>query len=93
VVDDAVRAAGREAGHLQTKVSTTRARILVALDRHQEASAEVEAGLAVADQQGMEHDQAVLLRLRVELAHLRGESGRPGDLARAESIMATLGVV
>lgn len=92
-VDTAVRAAGREAGHLQTRVSTTRARILLAMDRHREAAAEIEAGLLVAGDQGMAHDQAVLLRLRNELSRLQGEGERPDDLARADAILATLGVV
>ncbi|HEY5645827.1 MAG TPA: adenylate/guanylate cyclase domain-containing protein [Pseudomonadales bacterium] len=92
-VDGAVRAAGREAGYLQTKVSTTRARVLTALERYADAAAEIDAGLAVASGQGMDHDQAVLLRLRDEVSRLQGTGGRPDDLARAESILATLGVV
>jgi len=93
VVDGAVRAAGREAGYLQSKVSTTRARVLMALGRYRDAAREIEAGLGVADGQGMAHDQAVLLQLRDEVSRLEGSGARPDDVARAESIFTTLGVI
>jgi tetratricopeptide (TPR) repeat protein len=90
VIDAAIGAAGREAGFLQTKVSTTRSRTLMHLERYQEAEREIEAGLAAAERQEMRQDEAVLLQLRAELGRRQGEP-RPDDVARAQELLGQLG--
>jgi class 3 adenylate cyclase/tetratricopeptide (TPR) repeat protein len=91
LLDQAVAAAGREATSAAPSVAHVRARALLALDRADEAEAEVARGLEAAHRQEMPYEEAVLRWLAAELPG-RSPAEQASERTAATATFNRLGV-
>jgi hypothetical protein len=82
-----------EAGFLAARAACVRGLTLAALRRFADASAEIEAGLNVAREQKLRHDEALLLAARCELATGQSRAADPSDVVAYRALFEGLGVV
>ena len=94
VVDEAVQAARGEDQALAARSHLVRGRALQSLGRADEARGVLDSGVAIARDQALPYDEALLLRERSRSASSMGDSElASGDAARAELLLAELGAL
>jgi tetratricopeptide (TPR) repeat protein len=93
LVDEGERVAGGNAGPLLARACQQRGSALLGLGRLDECEAVLAVGLLSAREQGLPYDEALVLRVREQLAAARGEVGESAeDSAAASALLAGLGV-
>jgi hypothetical protein len=79
---------------LQPRLNLERARAMTALGRHDEALAEADAGVALADQYSLPFERAQLLRLQGDVLVVVGDAPASRTKAEeAEGVLLGLGVL
>jgi tetratricopeptide (TPR) repeat protein len=93
LVDEGERVAGGNAGPLLARACQQRGSALLGLGRLDECEAVLAVGLVAAREQGLPYDEALVLRVREQLAAARGQVGASAeDAAAASALLAGLGV-
>jgi class 3 adenylate cyclase/tetratricopeptide (TPR) repeat protein len=92
LVERAAAAAGGATGYLAPQAEESRALALTALGRYEEAEASIAQGLALAREQGLRHEEGMLLNARTALRMAQGHEPDPSDVREAAQIMKVLGV-
>ncbi|MDH3259798.1 MAG: AAA family ATPase [Acidimicrobiia bacterium] len=92
VLESAEEAAGADAVLLASALARTRASALIAIGRIAEARGVVEGGLAEARRQGLDYEEALLLRLATDVARSAGQNAEPNRTNEAEALFERLGI-
>lgn len=92
VLESAEGAAGADAVVFASALARTRASALIAIGRLAEAKKVVEGGLAEARRQGLDYEEALLLRLANEVALSAGQDAEPNRTNEAEALFERLGI-
>ena len=90
ILDDAVRKVGAVDALYESTLARVRAMATAGSGRPEEARRLVDDGLASARRQGLAYEEALLLRLAVDLDRAAGRDARPDDLGQMAAIFTRI---
>jgi hypothetical protein len=93
VLDDALAAAGGNAGVYAVAADRVRGRALARLGHVEDAAEVLARGISESEANGLGYERALLRLAWQELAHLMGREPDPTDLQQARDELADLGVL